>query len=90
MNPLTPKLIYESLYAFVYTSLIKYGLSKDLSSRKANIYTVKHTWYYFSSIDKEATTYRYMLEHKINKSKHLLHIQITDLLESTDKESLCK
>ena len=38
MIELTPKLIYEDLYASTYKDLLKYGLSEDQSSRKANIY----------------------------------------------------
>ena len=54
MIELTPKLIYEDLYASAYKDLIKYGLTPDQASRKANIYCVKNTWRFFTSEDKEA------------------------------------
>ena len=54
MIELTPKLIYEDLYASAYKDLIKYGLTPDQASRKANIYAVKNTWRFFISKDKEA------------------------------------
>lgn len=49
MIELTPKLIYEDLYASAYKDLLMYGLSEDQSSRKANIYAVKNTWTVFTT-----------------------------------------
>ena len=49
----TPLLIYKELYASTYKDLIKYGLTPDQASRKANIYCVKNTWRFFISEDKE-------------------------------------
>lgn len=66
MIELTPKLIYEDLYTSAYKDLLKYGLSEDQSSRKANIYAVKNTWKVFTSEDKEYEIYRSMLIYKIN------------------------
>ena len=66
MIELTPKLIYEDLYASAYKDLLMYGLSEDQSSRKANIYAVKNTWKFFTSEDKECRIYRRMLIYKIN------------------------
>ena len=59
-NSLTPLLIYKDLYASSYKDLIKYGLTPDQASRKANIYCVKNTWRFFTSEDKEAKFYRTM------------------------------
>lgn len=67
MTELTPKLIYEYLYASTYKDLLKYGLSEDQSSRKANIYCVKNTWRFFTSEDKEAKFYRTMFYAKFYK-----------------------
>ena len=57
---LTPLLVYKDLYASTYKDLIKYGLTPDQASRKANIYCVKNTWRFFTSEDKEAKFYRTM------------------------------
>ena len=59
-NSLTPLLVYKDLYASTYKDLIKYGLTPDQASRKANIYCVKNTWRFFTSEDKEAKFYRTM------------------------------
>ena len=52
-NSLTPLLVYKDLYESSYKDLIKYGLTPDQASRKANIYCVKNTWRVFISEDKE-------------------------------------
>ena len=57
---LTPLIVYKDLYASSYKDLIKYGLTPDQASRKANIYCVKNTWRFFTSEDKEAKFYRTM------------------------------
>ena len=57
---LTPLIVYKDLYASTYKELIKYGLTPDQASRKANIYCVKNTWRFFTSEDKEAKFYRTM------------------------------
>ena len=57
---LTPLIVYKDLYASTYKDLIKYGLTPDQASRKANIYCVKNTWRFFTSEDKEAKFYRNM------------------------------
>ena len=57
---LTPLIVYKDLYASTYKDLIKYGLTPDQASRKANIYCVKNTWRFFTSEDKEAKFYRTM------------------------------
>ena len=59
-NSLTPLLVYKDLYELLYKDLIKYGLTPDQASRKANIYCVKNTWRFFTSEDKEAKFYRTM------------------------------
>ena len=59
-NSLTALLVYNDLYASTYKDLIKYGLTPDQASRKANIYCVKNTWRFFTSEDKEANFYRTM------------------------------
>ena len=53
-NSLTPLLVYKDLYELVYKDLIKYGLTPDQASRKANIYCVKNTWRVFIFEYKEA------------------------------------
>ncbi len=53
-NSLTPLLVYRDLYASSYKDIIKYGLTPDQASRKANIYCVKNTWRVFIFEDKEA------------------------------------
>ncbi len=57
---ITQLLVYKDLYASTYKELIKYGLTPDQASRKANIYCVKNTWRFFTSEDKEAKFYRTM------------------------------
>ena len=57
---ITPLLVYKDLYESTYKDLIKYGLTPDQASRKANIYCVKNTWRFFTSEDKEAKFYRTM------------------------------
>ena len=57
---LTPLIVYKDLYASTYKDLIKYGLTPDQASRKANIYCVNNTWRFFTSEDKEAKFYRTM------------------------------
>ena len=64
MIELTPKLIYEDLYASAYKDLLTYGLSEDQSSRKANIYAVKYTWKFFTSKYRKCRIYRSMLIYK--------------------------
>ena len=59
-NSLTPLLVYKDLYESSYKDLIKYDLTPDKASRKANIYCVKNTWRFFTSEDKEAKFYRTM------------------------------
>ena len=48
---LTPLIVYKDLYASTYKDLIKYGLAPDQASRKANIYCVKYSWRFFTSVD---------------------------------------
>ena len=57
---LTPLIVYKDLCASTYKDLIKYGLTPDQASLKANIYCVKNTWRFFTSEDKEAKFYRTM------------------------------
>ena len=57
---LTPLIVYKDLYVSTYKDLIKYGLTTDQASRKANIYCVKNTWRFFTSEDKEAKFFRTM------------------------------
>ena len=66
-NSLTPLLVYMDLYASSYKDLIRYGLTPDQASRKANIYCVKNTWRFFTSEDKEAKFYRTMFYAKFYK-----------------------
>ena len=66
-NSLTPLLVYRDLYASSYKDLIRYGLTPDQASRKANIYCVKNTWRFFTSEDKEAKFYRTMFYAKFYK-----------------------
>ena len=66
-NPLTPLLVYRDLYESSYKDLIKYGLTPDQASRKANIYCVKHTWRFFTSEDAEAKVYRTMFYIKLGQ-----------------------
>ena len=64
---LTPLIVYKDLYASTYKDLIKYGLTPDQASRKANIYCVKNTWRFFTSEDKEAKFYRTMFYVKLSQ-----------------------
>ena len=66
-NSLTPLLVYKDLYASSYKDLIKYGLTPDQASRKANIYCVKNAWRFFTSEDKEAKFYRTMFYAKLSQ-----------------------
>ena len=66
-NFLTPLLVYRDLYESSYKDLIKYGLTPDQASRKANIYCVKNTWRFFTSEDKEAKFYRTMFYVKLSQ-----------------------
>lgn len=66
-NSLTPLLVYKDLYESSYKDLIKYGLTPDQASRKANIYAVKNTWRFFTSEDKEAKFYRTMFYAKLSQ-----------------------
>lgn len=68
-NSLTPLLIYKDLYASTYKDLIKYGLTPDQASRKANIYCVKKTWIFFTSEDAEAKVYRFMFYDKLHQEE---------------------
>ena len=67
-NSLTPLLVYKDLYESSYKDLIKYGLTPDQASRKANIYCVKNTWRFFTSEDKEAKFYRTMFYAKFYRN----------------------
>ena len=67
-NSLTPLLIYRDLYASSYKDLIRYGLTPDQASRKANIYCVNNTWRFFTSEDKEAKVYITMFYVKLSQS----------------------
>lgn len=69
MTELTPLIIYNDLYASSFKDLIKYGLTEDQASRKANMYAVKHTWFFFSSAEPSARTYRTMLSFSLIPSK---------------------
>ena len=83
-NSLTPLLVYKDLYASAYKDLIKYGLTPDQASRKANIYCVKNTWRFFISEDLEAQFYRTMFYAKLNlgvKSSFLADGELDRLLE---------
>ena len=66
-NSLTPLLIYKDLYESSYKDLIKYGLTPDQASRKANIYCVKNTWRFCTSEDIEAKVYRLMFYAKLSQ-----------------------
>ena len=68
-NSLTPLLVYKDLYESTYKDLIKYGLTPDQASRKANIYCVKNTWRFFTSEDKEAKVYRLMFYDKLRQDE---------------------
>ena len=68
MIELTPKLIYEDLYASAYKDLLMYGLAPDQASRKANIYCVNNTWRFFTSEDLEAQLYRTLFYAKLSQS----------------------
>ena len=82
-NSITPLLVYKDLYESSYKDLIKYGLTTDQASRKANIYCVKNTWRFFTSEDKEAKFYRTMFYAKISqcaKVGFLADAELDDLL----------
>lgn len=82
-NFITPLLVYNDLYESTYKDLIKYGLTPDQASRKANIYCVKNTWRFFTSEDVEAKFYRTLLCAKINqwaKVGFLADAELDDLL----------
>ena len=79
---LTPLLVYKDLYVSTYEDLIKYGLTPDQASRKANIYCVKNTWRFFTSEDKEAKFYRTMFYVKFYKN------MFYDELNQCDKAGL--
>ena len=84
-NSLTPLLVYKDLYASTYKDLIKYGLTPDQASRKANIYCVKNTWRFFTSEDKEAKFYRNMFYDELSqldKSDFLSDEELDRLLKS--------
>ena len=66
---LTPLIVYKDLYASTYKELIKYGLTPDQASRKANIYCVKNTWRFSTSEDLEAQFYRTMFYAKLIVTK---------------------
>ena len=66
-NSITPLLVYRDLYESSYKDLIKYGLTPDQASRKANIYCVKNTWRFFTSEDTEAKVYRIMFYAKLSQ-----------------------
>ena len=79
---LTPLIVYKDLYESSYKDLIKYGLTPDQASRKANIYCVKNTWRFFTSEDKEAKFYRTMFYVKFYKN------MFYDELNQCDKAGL--
>ena len=64
---ITPLIVYKDLYASTYKDLIKYGLTPDQASRKANIYCVKNTWRFCTSEDIEAKVYRLMFYAKLSQ-----------------------
>ena len=64
-NSLTPLLVYKDLYESTYKDLIKYGLTPDQASRKANNYCVKTTWRFYTSEDLEAQMYRTLFYAKL-------------------------
>ena len=77
-NSLTPLLVYRDLYASSYKDLIKYGLTQDQASRRANIYCVKNTWRFFTSEDKEAKFYRTMFYAKFYKDMFYAELRQCD------------
>ena len=77
-NSLTPLIVYKDLYASTYKDLIKYGLTPDQASRKANIYCVKNTWRFFTSEDKEAKFYRTMFYAKFYKDMFYAELRQCD------------
>ena len=81
-NSLTPLLLYKDLNVSTYKDLIKYGLTPDQASRKANIYCVKNTWRFFTSEDKEAKFYRTMFYARFYKD------MFYDELSQCDKAGL--
>ena len=68
-NSITLLLVYKDLYGSTYKDLIKYGLTPDQASRKANIYCVKNTWLFFTSEDDEAKVYRLMFYDKLRQEE---------------------
>lgn len=83
-NSLSPLLLYKDLYASTYKDLIKYGLTPDQASRRANIYCVKNTWRFFTSEDLEAQLYRTLFYVKLNlwdKPYFLSNEEMNSLLE---------
>ena len=62
---ITPLLVYKDLYESTYKDLIKYGLTPDKASRKANNYCVKNTWRFYTSEDLEAQMYRTLFYAKL-------------------------
>ena len=79
---ITLLLVYKDLYASTYKDLIKYGLTPDQASRKANIYCIKNTWRFFTSEDKEAKFYRTMFYARFYKD------MFYDELSQCDKAGL--
>ena len=77
-NSLTPLIVYKDLYASTYKDLIRYGLTPDQASRKANIYCVKNTWRFFTSEDKEAKFYRTMFYAKFYKDMFYAELRQCD------------
>ena len=80
---ITPLIVYKDLYESTYKDLIKYGLTPDQASRKANIYCVKNTWRFYTSEDIEASLYRIMFRVKPsqwNKPYFLSNEELNSLL----------
>ncbi len=92
-NSLTPLLVYKDLYESTYKELIKYGLTPDQASRKANIYCVKNTWRFFTSEDKEAKFYRTMFYAKFYKNMfydELNQLDKADFLDDAELDDLLR
>ena len=92
-NSLTPLLVYKDLYASTYKELIKYGLTPDQASRKANIYCVKNTWRFFTSEDKEAKFYRTMFYARFYRNMfydELSQLDKSDFLSDEELDRLLK
>lgn len=88
MTKLTSQIIYKDLYKSAFNALVKYGISEDQASRKANIYAVKHTWHLFSSDNREAVIYRRMLDFSLNGDKQhkpLSTEEFNALLDATEE-----